>query len=58
MREEYTPVVRPTFGGYYDKINALYDGLRNMLPEFSSRVNAGENAETLAEETWKFFCSI
>ena len=58
MREGYTPVVRPTFGGYYDKVNALYDGLRDMLPKFSHRVDSGENAETLAEETWKFFCSI
>ena len=58
MRDGYTPVVRPTFGGYYDKINPLYDQLREMLPKLSTRVANGENAETLAEKTWELFCSI
>lgn len=58
MRSEYTPVVRPTFGGYYDKIDVLYEGLRQMLPKLKERSDSGENAETLAGETWDFFSSI
>ena len=58
MREGYTPIVRPAFGGYYDKTDTLYEGLRQMLPEMRQRADHGENAETLAQETWEFFCSI
>ena len=58
MRKEYTPIVRPTFGGYYDKIDTLYAGLRQMLPELKQRSDNGESAEKLAEETWEFFCSV
>lgn len=58
MRNGYTPIVRPTFGGYYDKIDTLYGGLRQILPELIKRSDSGENARTLAEETWDFFCSI
>ena len=58
MREGYTPIVRPAFGGYYDKTDTLYEGLRQMLPEMRQRADHGENAETLVQETWEFFCSI
>lgn len=58
MREDYVPVVRPDFEGYYDKVNALYDGLRSSQPELRDRADQGEAAETLAQETWEFFCSI
>lgn len=58
MQSEYAPVVRPTFGGYYDKVDKLYEGLRQMLPDLKQRSDSGENPETLAEETWAFFCSI
>ena len=58
MRNGYTPVVRPSFGGYYDKIDALYEGLRRMLPELKRRAESGENIDALTQETWDFFCSI
>ena len=58
MRDGYTPVVRPTFGGYYDKTDALYAGLREMLPKLRERSDNGESADALAMETWDFFCSI
>lgn len=58
MRDEYTPVVRPTLDGYYDKTDALYAGLRQMLPELRQRSDNGEDVEALALETWELFRSI
>lgn len=58
MKNEYTPVVRPSFGGYYDKIDALYETLRQTLPELTQRSKRGEAIETLSEETWDTFLSI
>jgi len=58
MLKEYTPVVRPDFDGYYDKTNALYDGLRKMQADFPERVKAGEDLDILTAETWNLFRSI
>jgi len=58
MRDNYTPVVRPAFGGYYDKVNALYDGLRQMAPALRERAEKGENPDALAQETWEFFRTV
>ena len=58
MREKYTAVSRPDFDGYYAKTNTLYDGLRQMQGALADRADAGEDAKTLAEETWEFFKSI
>lgn len=58
MRDEYTPVVRPSFDGYYDKVDALYAGLRQISPELKERIEQGGNIEEVAKETWNFFCSI
>jgi len=58
MRDGYTPVVRPSFGGYYDKVNALYDGLRRMAPDLRARADSGADIEMLAEETWALFYSV
>ena len=58
MREGYTPVVRPAFSGYYDKIDVLYGGLRQMMPALRERSANGESVDALAKETWDFFCSI
>lgn len=58
MRKDYIPVVRPDFDGYYDKVNALYDWLRQMQPILRERSDNGEPAEQLANETWEFFRSI
>ena len=51
-------MVRPTFSGYYDKIDALYGGLRQMMPELRERSANGESVDALAKETWDLFCSI
>lgn len=58
MHDEYIPVVRPDFDGFYDKTNALYDGLRKMQPELTARYENGEAIEKLTEEIWEFFRSI
>ena len=58
MYEEYIPVVRPDFDGFYDKTGALYDGLRKMQPDLIKRVGNGEAVSGLTEEIWEFFCSI
>lgn len=58
MREDYTPVSEPRFEGYYSKVSALYDGLRQLQKELPTRAAAGENVDALAEETWALLCSI
>ncbi len=58
MREEYIPTVHPIYEGYSQKVNTLYAGLRKMLPGLQARAAQGEDAQALAEETWRFFCSI
>lgn len=58
MHDEYTPVVRPDFEGFYDKTAALYAGLREMQPSLIARAENGENIDTLTEEIWEFFCGI
>jgi len=58
MRDGYTPVVRPAFGGYYDKIDALYEQLREITPELRERADRGESVDTLAMETWNILCAI
>ena len=50
--------MRPDFAGYYDKVNLLYDGLRELQPMLKARSDAGETVETLTAETWAIFCSI
>lgn len=57
-RETYTPVSEPNFAGYYDSIYTLYNGLRQMQKELPARAAAGEDIDSLAEETWNFFRSI
>ena len=58
MHDEYIPVVRPDFEGFYDKTDALYAGLREMQPSLIARAENGENIDELTEEIWEFFCSI
>ena len=58
MREEYTAVVRPTFGGFNDRTDTLYEWLRQTTPQLRDHAANGESAESLAKETWDFFCSI
>lgn len=58
MYQGYTPVVRPDFDNFYERTEALYDGLRKLQPEFKTRANNGESVAALVEETWNLFRSI
>lgn len=58
MYDEYIPVVRPDFEGFYDKTNALYGWLRENQAKFPARLKNGESLSTLSDEIWDFFCSI
>lgn len=58
MCEEYSAVVRPTYDAFYDRVDILYDGLRERQGEYRLRSDSGEDAEAMAEEIWNFFCSI
>jgi len=48
----------PGGGGYYTRVTALYDALRQLQPELRTRYLAGESPDDLAEETWQLFQSI
>lgn len=58
MLENYEPVVRPDFDGFYNRVDALYNGMRQLFPELSERFSNGEDANALAEEVWNFLCSV
>jgi len=58
MYDEYIPVVRPDFEGFYEKTEKLYSGLREMKDSLKERIENGESTEVLREEIWEFFCSI
>lgn len=58
MRDEYTPTIRPEFVGYYDRVEELYEGLKEMAPGLKRRAESGEDVDSLAQETWEFFCSL
>lgn len=58
MLQDYEPVVCPDFDGFYKRVTALYDGLRQMQPDLIERLSNGESADALAEEVWNFLCSI
>ncbi|MDO4733150.1 MAG: extracellular solute-binding protein [Bacillota bacterium] len=58
MRENYTAVIRPNYADFYERVDALYVGLRQLLPELHHRAKQGEDIEQLAEETWVLFSSI
>ena len=53
-----TAIREPSFAGYYEKIYALYDRLREMQPQLTERFANGEDAAKLAAETWELFRSI
>ena len=58
VNETATAIREPSFAGYYEKIYALYDRLREMQPQLTERFANGEDAAKLAEETWELFRSI
>ena len=58
MLESYSPVVRPDFDGFYNRVDALYSGLRQMRPTLIERSENGEDVSALAESVWDFLCSV
>ena len=58
MRQEYTPLSEPGFPGYYGKVNALYETLREAQRDYPARLAAGESVGELANETWAQLCSM
>lgn len=58
VNQTSTAVREPSFAGYYTKIYALYDALREMQKTISNRVISGDPAQVLAEETWNIFQGI
>jgi len=58
MHDEYIPVVRPDFEGFYDKTNALYKDIREMQSSLIERAENGESISSLTDELWELFCSI
>ncbi len=58
MYREYTPVVRPDFDNFYERTDALYNGLRELQPVLKERSDKGESTDTLIKETWDLFRSI
>lgn len=53
-----TAVREPDFAGYYNKIYALYDSLRQLQKTMPDRYAGGESAEDLADELWETFQGI
>ncbi|MBQ4136664.1 MAG: extracellular solute-binding protein, partial [Clostridia bacterium] len=58
MHDEYIPVVRPDFEGFYDKTNALYEYLRENQSLFISRIQNGEDVNSVVAEMWEYFKNI
>jgi hypothetical protein len=58
MLDKYEPVVRPDITGFYGKTNALYDGLRQLLPQLKKRAAGGEAVDGLIGEIEDLFASI
>ena len=58
MRQTCTAVVRPDFEGYYDKVDTLYNALRQCQTELKQRCDNGEDPAAVAEETWNILCSV
>lgn len=58
MRTDYIPTIRPEFADYYDKVEILYPELRELCPALQERADNGEDAESLAEETWDLFLTV
>lgn len=58
VNQTATAVREPSFAGYYSKIYALYDALREMQKSVPNRLADGESIQTLADETWGIFQSL
>ena len=55
IRNTQTFLREPSFVGYYNKVNTLYDELRRAQTTMPKRVKNGESAEKLANELWELF---
>ena len=55
IRNTQTFLREPSFVGYYNKVNTLYDELRRAQATMPERMKNGESAEKLANELWKLF---
>lgn len=58
VNETATAVREPSFAGYYTKIYALYDSLRELQKTMPTRCKNGESAAALTDELWELFCGI
>lgn len=55
VNKNATAVREPSFAGYYNKIYALYDALREQQKLLPARFQNGETEEVLATELWELF---
>lgn len=55
IRNTQTFLREPSFVGYYNKVNTLYNELRRAQTTMPERVKNGESAEKLANELWELF---
>lgn len=58
VHDTATAVREPAFAGYYTRIYALYDALREQQKHYPTRYAAGENAAELVLETWELFRNV
>lgn len=58
VHETATAVREPAFVGYYTRIYALYDELREQQKNYPLRYVGGESATELVLETWELFQNI
>lgn len=58
VKDSCTMVREPAMGGYYNKVYALYDSLRQSQDSFAKEFSAGASADRLALKTWKMLENI
>lgn len=58
VNQKATAVQEPSFVGYYNKIYALYDELRDAQKKMPVRYQNGEKSEDLSNELWEMFKGI
>lgn len=58
VHDTATAVREPAFVGYYNRIYALYDALREQQKHYPARYAGGENAAELVSETWELFRNV
>lgn len=58
VRDTASVLTEPNMTGYYEKVSALYNGLRKHQGDWVRRCAQGADVETLMEESWQLFSSI